>query len=102
MRNSMRPSDFLGRWREDEFLAILPNCSGRGVHTATERIGRLVGSAGLQWWGDKLVVTTHLGEAAAQPDDTVESLLARAEAALKQIPETRASAASASRGPMVP
>ena len=72
MRNSLRPSDFLGRWRDDEFLGILPNCTGRGVHIAAERIGQLVGSAGLQWWGDRLVVTTHIGQAAAQADDTVD------------------------------
>jgi diguanylate cyclase (GGDEF)-like protein len=99
MRNSMRPSDFLGRWRDDEFLGILPNCTTRGVHTATERIGRLVTNAGLHWWGDRVEVSTLIGEAAAQPDDTLESLLSRAEAALKKISGRRATAASASGGP---
>lgn len=100
MRNSMRPSDFLGRWADDEFLAILPNCARHGVHIATERIGRLISSANLQWWGDQLIVSTLLGEAAVQEEDTVELILARAQAAAKRIPATRAAAASASGGPI--
>ncbi|HEX4489422.1 MAG TPA: sensor domain-containing diguanylate cyclase [Terriglobales bacterium] len=94
VRNSMRPSDFLGRWKDDEFLGILPNCTPRGVHTATERIGRLLSSAGLQWWGDRIEVSTQIGEAAVQADDTLESLLSRANSNLKIISGTRAAAAS--------
>jgi PAS domain S-box-containing protein len=41
MRTAFRPSDFLGRWTEDQFLAILINCGDRGVEqTAAHAFGR--------------------------------------------------------------
>ncbi len=78
VRNTLRPSDFLGRWMEDEFLIIMPNCTASGVHTGAERIRRIIHFARLQWWGDHLSVTTQIGDAAAQTGDTIEMLLERA------------------------
>jgi GGDEF domain-containing protein len=84
MRNSLRPSDFLGRWAEDQFLAILINCGNAGVEQTGERMRKVVSCAGLHWWGDELSVTTSVGEAIAQPGDTMESLLQRAQIVLAQ------------------
>jgi diguanylate cyclase (GGDEF)-like protein/PAS domain S-box-containing protein len=94
MRNALRPSDFLGRWHGDQFLAILMNSTAAGVAAASERINRLVGCAGLQWWGDELEVTTSLGAASVRAEDTLQSLLERAEQSLQQHPAKRAAAAS--------
>jgi|SRR5579863_3250349 len=95
MRNSLRPSDFLGRWTEDQFLAILINCGNAGVEKTGERMRKVVSCAGLHWWGDELSVTTSVGEAIAQPGDTVDSLLSRANDWLKQTAAERAAAAVA-------
>jgi diguanylate cyclase (GGDEF)-like protein/PAS domain S-box-containing protein len=78
MKNALRPSDFLGRWEGTQFLAILMNSTGPGVHAAAERIRKLVSCAGLQWWGDELVVTASLGSTSVQAGDTITSLLERA------------------------
>jgi diguanylate cyclase (GGDEF)-like protein/PAS domain S-box-containing protein len=96
MRNSLRPSDFLGRWTEDQFLAILVNCGTAGVEKTGERMRKVVSCAGLHWWGDKLSVTTSVGEAIAQTDDTIDSLLSRAELSLKQFALERSAAVAAS------
>ena len=93
MRNSLRPSDFLGRWTEDQFLAILVNCSNTGVQEAGQRILRVVSCAGLQWWGDELSVTVSIGYATAQAGDTIDSLLERAQRLLEQSCAERAVAA---------
>jgi diguanylate cyclase (GGDEF)-like protein/PAS domain S-box-containing protein len=82
IQNSLRPSDFLGRWNNHQFLVILPNALPTGVATAAERIRRLISCAGLQWWGDELKVTTSVGQAAVQGGDSVESLVERAERSL--------------------
>jgi len=95
MRNSLRPSDFLGRWTEDQFLAILMNCGSGGAEKAGTRIRKVVDCAGLQWWGDQLTVTTSAGYGIAQSGDTVESLLQRAQDSLKQASTKRAAAAAA-------
>jgi diguanylate cyclase (GGDEF)-like protein/PAS domain S-box-containing protein len=78
MRNSLRPSDFLGRWAQDCFLVIFVNCPASGVEKAVGRIRKVVNCAHLQWWGDQLSVTTAVGYATTQPGDTVESMVDRA------------------------
>lgn len=83
LRNSLRPGDFLGRWSESQFLGILPNCGTIGVEKACERIRKVAGYAGLQWWGDRLKVSTSIGFATVEFGDTVDSLLQRAQRSLE-------------------
>jgi diguanylate cyclase (GGDEF)-like protein/PAS domain S-box-containing protein len=79
IRNGLRPSDLLGRWADDQFLAVLPNCGQEGVLIAMDRIGKLVTYAKLQWWGDQLSITTSIGHASVQVGDSMESLVRRAQ-----------------------
>jgi len=79
VRNSLHSGDFLGRWADDQFLVVLPNCSPVGVQLARDRLARLVSCAKLQWWGDQHSVTTSIGRALVQEGDSVESLLQRAQ-----------------------
>lgn len=82
MRNTLRGTDFLGRWTEDRFLAILPECEGKAVQNVAERIRRVVSCSSIQWWGDRVSVTVSLGSASAPPGDSIESLCAAAERSL--------------------
>ena len=98
LRDSLRPDDFVGRWAEDQFMAILSNCGSLGVEKAGGRIHRMVANAGIQWWGDRLNATTLMGYATAQPGDTPHSLAQRAQP-LHQPQSTDVAAAGAgSRG----
>jgi len=98
MQNSLRPNDFLGRWEEDEFVAILVNCSAGGLTKAVDRIGRVAHYAGIQWWGDHLSVTVSIGHAAAQAEDTIELLLARALHSLEHLAAKRMAAGAEGGG----
>ena len=95
MRSALRPSDFVGRWTDDQFVAILINCPDSGVRQTWERIRKMVTCAGLQWWGDKLSVTTAVAYGSAQTGDTIDSLLNRAQASLQQSSVKKADAAAA-------
>jgi diguanylate cyclase (GGDEF)-like protein/PAS domain S-box-containing protein len=83
LRNGLRPSDMVGHWGEDRFLAILPNCGGLGAEKAAERVQKLVAGAGIHWWGEQLSILTSIGYAGAEPGDTVESLVERGQRSLK-------------------
>jgi diguanylate cyclase (GGDEF)-like protein len=83
LENSLRPTDFLGRWQENQFLAILTECSGMEVARAAERLRRMVSTSKVQWWGDALNVTISLGGTAVRAGDTEEALVLRAEEALR-------------------
>jgi diguanylate cyclase (GGDEF)-like protein/PAS domain S-box-containing protein len=95
MKNAFRPSDFVGRWAEDQFLAILINCGDHGVQKTWERMRKMVTCAGLRWWSDELTVTTSVGYAKAQAGDTIESLLDRAAGSLPQPCTVQVASASA-------
>jgi diguanylate cyclase (GGDEF)-like protein/PAS domain S-box-containing protein len=81
---SLRPTDFLGRYTEQYFLAILPECGDADVGKVAERMKKMVTYAEIKWWGDDLSVTASFGGATSQKEDTVESLVERAERSLAE------------------
>jgi len=84
LENSLRPTDFIGRWGENEFLVILTECTAEGAVTPWERFRRLIGETEVEWWGDRRKVSATFGGAEARAGDDVEGLLARAEGALHE------------------
>jgi diguanylate cyclase (GGDEF)-like protein len=96
LKNAFRPTDFVGRWADDQFLAILINCGDHGVEKTWERIRKMVTCAGLRWWSDDLTVSTSVGYAKAQAEDSIDSLLNRATASLPQLSSVPPASATAS------
>jgi diguanylate cyclase (GGDEF)-like protein/PAS domain S-box-containing protein len=90
LSNSFRPSDFVGRWGEDEFLVILTNCGNVGLRSVYERARKIIGSAEIRWWGKLLSLPTSMACASVEPGDTIELLLQRAEYAPEQAAVTAA------------
>jgi len=84
VENALRPTDFVGRWMEEEFLAILPECNESDVVKVGERLGRMVRNSGVPWWGDRMHVTVSIGATAVLDNDTVGSIVTRAELALRE------------------
>jgi diguanylate cyclase (GGDEF)-like protein/PAS domain S-box-containing protein len=80
----LRPTDFLGRWLKQEFLAILPECGESDVMKVADRLRKMVPQAGVEWWGEKLHATVSIGAAVVHDNDTVGSLVGRAEEALRE------------------
>jgi diguanylate cyclase (GGDEF)-like protein/PAS domain S-box-containing protein len=97
LRNTIWPTDFVGRWSEDRFLAILNGCNEDALRAVSERMLKMTRRATIEWWGEELSVAVLIGSATALAGDSVESLLQRAQDALKRstvaLP-TRAAAAS--------
>jgi diguanylate cyclase (GGDEF)-like protein/PAS domain S-box-containing protein len=81
LKNTLRRDDMLGRWAEDQFLAILPFCSS--LEKLAARWQGVVNSSGIPWWGDHLSVTISIGGTRYQAEDTLESILQRTLQALQ-------------------
>jgi diguanylate cyclase (GGDEF)-like protein/PAS domain S-box-containing protein len=81
LKNTLRPEDMLGRWAEDQFLAIVPFCGA--LERLATRLQKVVHSAGIPWWGDQLSVTISIAGTRYRPGDTPESILQRTERALE-------------------
>jgi two-component system, cell cycle response regulator len=84
LENSLRPTDFLGRWKENEFLAVLTECSADEVARVGDRLKRMVNQCKVEWWGDMLPVTASMGAASSKTGDKAEAMLQRAENGLEQ------------------
>jgi len=84
LRNGLDPLDFVGRWSEDQFLAIVANCSESDLLTTAERLKRLAQSSEIVWWGDQLSVTLSVGGTLMRLLEDLVPLLERAGNALKQ------------------
>jgi diguanylate cyclase (GGDEF)-like protein/PAS domain S-box-containing protein len=84
LRNALDPQDFLGRWSEDQFLAIVVNCGDSDLLSTAERLKRLAQSSEIVWWGDQLSVTVSVGGTALRPGEDVVPLLDRTGSALRQ------------------
>jgi diguanylate cyclase (GGDEF)-like protein/PAS domain S-box-containing protein len=95
LRNTIWPTDFVGRWNEDQFLIILSGCGEDALQVVSDRILQMSVHATIEWWGEELSVTAVIGSAAALVGDSVESLLQRMHEALKEKTSPRAVAAAA-------
>ncbi len=92
-RNGIRPTDFVGRLSEEQFLVIALNCSETGMEKVLHRIQKVTNHMELKWWGDKLEISLSIGAAFVQSDDTPESLLTRAGIVVKENAKATASGA---------
>jgi len=84
LRNTVWPTDFVGRWSEDRFMLILCGCGKTSSQAVNERVLRMVAGATIHWWGEELSLRVSVACIAALAADSVESLLQRAEHALKE------------------
>ena len=84
LRNTVWPTDFVGRWSEAQFLVILSGCGEDALQSVSERVLKMMASATIPWWGEELSVEVSMGRTGALPGDTVESLLQRAQHALSE------------------
>jgi len=78
MKN-VRASDIVGRWGGEEFLAIIPNITEEQLHFTANKLRVLVEQSGFSLYSDIVQVTVSIGATLAQPKDTTETLLERAD-----------------------
>jgi diguanylate cyclase (GGDEF)-like protein/PAS domain S-box-containing protein len=99
LRNTVWPTDFVGRWSENRFLAILSGCAEDALQVVSDRMLRMMASATIEWWGEELSVAVSIGRTGALAGDTIESLLHRVQHELSgnqvELPGRAAAAAGA-------
>jgi diguanylate cyclase (GGDEF)-like protein/PAS domain S-box-containing protein len=103
LKNTVWPTDFVGRWSEDRFLVILSGCRDDALPVVRQRILDMTVSTSIQWWGEQLSVMVSIGGTVAIAGDEVNALLQRAEQGLPGSrvppPEDEALARAASSSP---
>jgi diguanylate cyclase (GGDEF)-like protein/PAS domain S-box-containing protein len=84
LRNTIWPTDFVGRWTEDRFLVILSGCDDEALCAVKARILRMTMHATIEWWGEELTVAVVVGSTAGVKGDSNESVLQRIQEALQR------------------
>lgn len=77
-----RPFDLYGRWGGEEFIAIIRNIEPKELANLGERLRILIEHSYILHGNEKLHVTVSLGATSLQPNDSLESLLKRADSLL--------------------
>jgi diguanylate cyclase (GGDEF)-like protein/PAS domain S-box-containing protein len=84
LENSVRPTDLVGAWSENVFLALLADCPEKELTRVAHRIRKMICRSEVEWWGDRFAVTATLGGAGCRPEDTMELLMERADQSLRE------------------
>ncbi|MBU0945089.1 MAG: diguanylate cyclase [Proteobacteria bacterium] len=79
-----RPFDLYGRWGGEEFIGLIPNIGASDLENLGNRMRHLVKNSYLTRDDKKLQVTISLGATIASENDTMDSLLKRADKLLYQ------------------
>ena len=77
--SNARPFDLYGRWGGEEFLALFRNVGAKELADIGERIRFLVENSYTVYGDTRLSVTVSAGATLARPDDTMESIVKRAD-----------------------
>jgi diguanylate cyclase (GGDEF)-like protein/PAS domain S-box-containing protein len=76
--NSSRPFDMIGRWEGDHFAAVIANVNETTLYTVANRFLTLVEQSNLAIGSKIIRITISVGATLARPQDTVQTLLDRA------------------------
>ena len=76
---SLRKMDVVARWGGEEFIVILPGATSVIIKAVSERIRVLIENSFLLVEAEKVHVTISIGATMSRSDDTVETIVSRAD-----------------------
>ena len=78
----MRDTDIIARWGNEEFLILMPETGAAGALKYLQRLTDRVRESDFHAGDEELRLSLSIGLGIAEPDDTVDSLVARADIAM--------------------
>src|SRR5471032_3537676 len=82
LEGCLRQSEIICRWGGEEFIVLLKDTDSSHAQLIAEKIRQHIEQQRYSYNGQSLQVTASIGLTSLQPDDTLHSLLARADHAL--------------------
>ncbi len=84
LRSSSRPFDVFGRWGGEEIVGIIKNVSAESLNAIGNRYRVLIEKSNIFIQGKSLSVTVSIGATLIRPEDTVTSIIDRADRLMYQ------------------
>ena len=81
LRHNLDPENFLGRWSETEFVAVLQTASPMSVAATTENIRHLLAQSEVSWWGDHFRIEAEVEGRVVRAGDDFDLLTPAAKSA---------------------
>jgi len=75
LRHSLDAENFLGCWKDHEFLVVLHSESPMMVAMKAEVLWNLLRHSEVLWWGDRFLIEAEVAYTMAEPGNDLESLL---------------------------
>ncbi len=82
IRKTLRAIDEIGRYGGEEFIILMPDTALIGAHDGANRIRKALEASSFVFKGEKISLTASFGVAALLPDESMESVLRRADLAM--------------------
>jgi PAS domain S-box-containing protein len=82
--HGLRPSEVLGRWGTNEFLALCHERTAELLETHACHLAGLTHAADFRWWGDRINLTLSVGAAQATRGETLANQLQRARKSMEE------------------
>ena len=80
--SNARPFDLYGRWGGEEFIGIIRNINGKDLKLLGNRLRLLIENSYIIHENEKLCVTISIGATLVKDNDTIDSLIKRADTLL--------------------
>jgi PAS domain S-box-containing protein len=77
LQEMIRGTDLVGRWCENYFVAVLPDCGAVVLERVAGRMKRISGRVAIPWTGDRLSTAVEVRTGLIAPGGSVDALLAR-------------------------
>ena len=87
LARSLSAHDFVARWEDEVFLVVVPNVGAEALMNIAERSRMLIAKSFLIRNDEELSATASVGATLAVPNDTKESIVARADALARKSSE---------------
>lgn len=88
LKSCVAEGEVVCRWGGEEFVAILSVNNNTDLYSASEKLRTLVEQSGYSSGSQKIIVTVSVGATLANPGDTMETLIQRADRLMYQSKKT--------------
>lgn len=98
LASGLKPAEEIGRWSEQDFLILSHERSAVALTAHAQSLAGLARTTEFRWWGDRISLTVSVGAAQALEDESLCTLLERAEAAMLASMHAGGNQTTAARG----